>query len=79
MTVNHEKQVRRGFLTRRGRENVIPNLRLGSQREAAFCAELQKHQELEELGTPFWCGCGGFQLKVKQLYQITKHRNTRHS
>ena len=44
MTVNHEKQVRRGFLTRRGRENVIPNLRLGSQREAAFCAELQKHQ-----------------------------------
>ena len=39
MTVNNEKQVRRGFLTRWGRENVIPSLRLESQREAAFCAK----------------------------------------
>lgn len=39
MTVNNEKQVRRGFLTRWGRENVIPSLRLGSRRKAAFCAE----------------------------------------
>lgn len=60
-----------------GQGECDPKPETGKQKKQPF-VKPQKHQEIENVELRRG-GCGGFRLKVKQLYQITKHRNSRHS